>query len=74
MTSELSKGLEFDCVIITNASEKNYSSENLIDMKLLYVAMTRALHSLNILYTDQLTRPLSNNMSKENGKELIKKI
>ena len=74
LTSELSKGLEFDGVIITNASEKNYSSENLIDMKLLYVAMTRALHSLNILYTDQLTRPLSNNMSKENGKELIKKI
>ena len=74
LTSELSKGLEFDGVIITNASEENYSSRNMIDMKLLYVAMTRALHSLNILYTDQLTRPLSNNMSKENGKELIKKI
>ncbi|MCL2364161.1 MAG: AAA family ATPase [Defluviitaleaceae bacterium] len=41
----LAKGLEFDAVIITNAS--TYTSTPL-DTKLLYIAMTRALHRLII--------------------------
>jgi DNA helicase-2/ATP-dependent DNA helicase PcrA len=45
--SYLTKGLEFDIVIIANASSEVYSSDEL-DVKLLYVAMTRALHRLNI--------------------------
>ena len=61
ITSYLSKGLEFDGVIITNASSKKYNKNSIIDMKLLYVAMTRALHRLNILYTDELTYPLITN-------------
>ncbi len=41
-------------------------------MRLLYVAMTRALHSLVVLYTDSLTKPLSNKLVKNEEKILIK--
>jgi DNA helicase-2/ATP-dependent DNA helicase PcrA len=41
----LVKGLEFDAVIIANASAENYKEEDL-DIRLLYVSMTRALHEL----------------------------
>jgi DNA helicase-2/ATP-dependent DNA helicase PcrA len=41
----LAKGLEFDAVIITDASQ--YSAQPL-DIKLLYIAMTRTLHRLII--------------------------
>jgi DNA helicase-2/ATP-dependent DNA helicase PcrA len=40
------KGLEFDAVCIANASRGEYHSE--LDIKLLYIAMTRALHALVI--------------------------
>lgn len=56
--SHLSKGLEFDCVLIYDANEQLYSSNNKVDMKLLYVAMTRALHTLDILYSKDITKPL----------------
>jgi len=55
-----SKGLEFDSVIINDASEEKYSSSNLIDQKKLYVAMTRALHELKICYDAELTNTLKN--------------
>ena len=58
ITSYLAKGLEFDGVIITDASEEKYSSEKAIDMKLLYVAMTRPLHELKVLYHNDITKPL----------------
>lgn len=58
--AHLSKGLEFDCVLIYNADENVYSSNDMIDMKLLYVAMTRALHILDIVYQDNVTKPLLN--------------
>jgi DNA helicase-2/ATP-dependent DNA helicase PcrA len=45
--SYIAKGLEFDAVIITLLDE-DYSADEL-DIKLLYVAMTRALHKLDIL-------------------------
>ena len=48
ITSYLAKGLEFDGVIITDASEEKYSSEKAIDMKLLYVAMTSPFHELKV--------------------------
>lgn len=47
--SYLSKGLEFDMVIISNANSENYT-KNELDIKLLYVAMTRPLHKLCIYY------------------------
>ncbi|TCK98188.1 DNA helicase-2/ATP-dependent DNA helicase PcrA [Natranaerovirga hydrolytica] len=45
--SYLAKGLEFDVVIVATLNE-NYSM-NELDLKLLYVALTRALHRLYIL-------------------------
>lgn len=44
LPSYLSKGLEFDSVIIVDTFDK----DNIIDLKLLYVSMTRALHQLFI--------------------------
>ena len=44
--SYLVKGLEFDAVCIANASRDQYYSE--LDIKLLYIAMTRALHALAV--------------------------
>jgi DNA helicase II / ATP-dependent DNA helicase PcrA len=45
--SYLAKGLEFDAVIVA-ALEEEYGTKEL-DLKLLYVAMTRALHSLDVI-------------------------
>lgn len=42
----IKKGLEFDSVII---SDSNKYSENILDTKLLYVACTRAMHTLDII-------------------------
>ena len=56
ITSSLSKGLEFDGVIISNASESNYNSNNVLDSKLLYVSMTRAIHNLIVLYNNELNK------------------
>lgn len=58
ITSYLAKGLEFDGVIVVDASETVYNSEKIIDMKLLYVAMTRPLHELNVLYDGNISKPL----------------
>lgn len=51
---EYSKGLEFDAVLLFNADAKNYPMEDGVT-KLLYVAATRALHELTVLYIGQLT-------------------
>lgn len=58
LTSYLSKGLEFDAVIIADSDETNYDSNNVLDMKLLYVAMTRALHKLELVYTNEICKYL----------------
>lgn len=50
----LAKGLEFDAVIIWNASDEQYKTNHL-DAKLLYVALTRALHYLHVFYQGELT-------------------
>ena len=64
ISNQLAKGLEFDAVIINNASENVYSSKNSLDMKLLYVAITRALHELDIVYYGDLSKPLENKKRK----------
>ncbi len=46
--SYLSKGLEFDAVIITSIDE-TFNPENELDIKLQYVAMTRPLHQLTFM-------------------------
>ena len=53
--SYLTKGLEFDCTILLNPSEDRYS-ESLLDKKLLYVSLTRALHMEFIIKLDSLTK------------------
>lgn len=68
ISNQLAKGLEFDAVIINNANEEIYSSQSSLDMKLLYVAITRALHELDIIYVGELTKPLQNNQ------EITKKL
>lgn len=70
ISNQLAKGLEFDAVIINNANETIYSSDNNLDMKLLYVAITRALHELNIVYSGNLTKPLEERLKKNKGKQL----
>ncbi|WDV47117.1 RNA polymerase recycling motor HelD [Clostridiaceae bacterium M8S5] len=52
MPVHLAKGLEFDCVLIYNCSKDNYPLDN-ICIKLLYVAITRALHNVFIYYTGE---------------------
>ncbi len=48
------KGLEFDEVIIADASKRLYG-DNEFAARLLYVAMTRALHRLDIVWLGELT-------------------
>ena len=52
--SYLAKGLEFDCVIISNANNQKYTNSSL-DIKLLYVTITRAMSKLDILYQGEIT-------------------
>lgn len=49
----MSKGLEFDEVIILSANDETYHTD--FDRKLLYIACTRAMHKLSLLYTGKLT-------------------
>ncbi|MCR5116391.1 MAG: AAA family ATPase [Lachnospiraceae bacterium] len=55
---EYSKGLEFDAVIIANASKENYPKEDGY-AKLLYVAATRALHELAVFALKDMTGLIS---------------
>lgn len=73
ISNQLAKGLEFDAVIINNPNENTYSSSNSLDMKLLYVAITRALHELDIVYTGEVSKPLENYLKKNIQKQLIRK-
>jgi DNA helicase-2/ATP-dependent DNA helicase PcrA len=52
----LAKGLEFDAVIVCGVKQANYAGE--LGRKLLYVACTRALHQLRLVYADELAESL----------------
>lgn len=54
---EQTKGLEFDAVILWEPSASNYQ-ETAADAKLLYVAITRALHELHLIYSGELSKLL----------------
>ncbi len=61
LSARLSKGLEFDYVIIVNANEYENNEE---DRRLLYIATTRALHELEV-YTeskDSFITTIDNNL------------
>ncbi|HJA92947.1 MAG TPA: AAA family ATPase [Candidatus Eisenbergiella merdipullorum] len=51
---EFTKGLEFDAVLILDPTRQEYPSDD-GNAKLLYVAATRALHELCVLYEGDLT-------------------
>ncbi|MEG2109557.1 MAG: RNA polymerase recycling motor HelD [Clostridium sp.] len=53
--SYLTKGLEFDCSIIFNPSKDIYKEDSILDQRLLYVSLTRALHTEYIIEVDNLT-------------------
>ncbi|MGG0240513.1 RNA polymerase recycling motor HelD [Bacillus rhizoplanae] len=55
--SYLAKGVEFDAVIIYNASYKQYRKES--ERKLFYTACTRAMHELYIYYINEISPFLS---------------
>lgn len=55
--SYLAKGLEFDTVILWDVNEATYQL-NPIDVKLLYIGATRALHKLVLLYQNNLSKVL----------------
>lgn len=54
ISSSSAKGLEFDATILLNVNERTYNLEHDIDMKLLYVSMTRALHETSVIYNGEL--------------------
>ena len=72
ISNQLVKGLEFDAVIINNPNEEIYSSDNNLDMKLLYVALTRALHELDIVYSGNITYPLERHIGRKLTKSYTK--
>lgn len=72
LTSALSKGLEFDAVMVNDASENVYSSSSITDMHLLYVACTRPLHELDVIYTKNITGVFDDySKQNENEKQLV---
>ncbi|MCI8400820.1 MAG: ATP-binding domain-containing protein [Lachnospiraceae bacterium] len=54
MSVAMSKGLEFDQVVIPEADDANYHTE--YERGLLYVACTRAMHRLTLLYSGEASR------------------
>ena len=61
---EYSKGLEFDAVIIFDASDRAYPKDDSY-AKLLYVAATRALHELKVFYRGNLTGLIADPIPRE---------
>ena len=53
-TAATSKGIEFDHVIVPFADKENYRSE--LDKNMLYVATTRALHKLELVFEGQKSK------------------
>ena len=54
---QMAKGLEFDEVILADADHENYRTED--DRSLLYIACTRAMHELTLLYSGKRTELVS---------------
>lgn len=67
---EYTKGLEFDAVLIFDASAENYPATDGY-VKRLYVAATRALHELTVLYQGQLTSLIADPVSDDKLKEAV---
>ncbi len=61
---EYAKGLEFDAVIVFDASKDAYPKNDNY-AKLLYVAVTRSLHELAVFYEKELTHLITDPVSEE---------
>ncbi|RNC67000.1 3'-5' exonuclease [Proteiniphilum sp. X52] len=59
----LSKGLEFDSVIIPFVNKSNYKND--IDRSMLYISCTRAMHQLVITHTDEISPIIKNGISEK---------
>ena len=59
----LSKGLEFDAVIVPDVSDYNYGLET--DKQVLYVASTRALHKLSLFTSSNISKFIGFNSNVE---------
>ncbi len=60
----LSKGLEFEAVLVIDVSEENYNSQIAYDGRLFYVATTRALHHLRLFSVGTPTGYLNSSIRK----------
>ncbi len=54
MPAYLTKGMEFDVVIVSDSDAATYPSDTL-HARLLYVVITRAAHALHLLWTDAIS-------------------
>ena len=54
--SYLAKGLEFDVVALFNVSDEKYNEDLILDIKLLYVAITRAMSKLDAYYIGNISK------------------
>jgi DNA helicase-2/ATP-dependent DNA helicase PcrA len=53
-SAHISKGLEFDTVIVPHVDDTNYANE--MDRSMLYIACTRAMHELHLTHDGSLSR------------------
>ena len=67
------KGLEFDAVLIFDPDKEEYPVDD-GHAKLLYVAATRALHELCVLYREELTGLIAEPLPEEKQKETDRKV
>ena len=67
------KGLEFDAVLIFDPDKEEYPVDD-GHAKLLYVAATRALHELCVLYREELTGLINDPLPEEKQKEIDRKV
>lgn len=67
------KGLEFDAVLIFDPDKEEYPVDD-GHAKLLYVAATRALHELCVLYREDLTGLIAEPLPEEKQKETDRKV
>ncbi len=69
---EFTKGLEFDAVVLYNVNTKLYPKEDGL-VKLLYVAATRALHELSVLYCGELSDLIKAPVTDNSNVEIVAK-
>lgn len=70
LTVNMTKGLEFDAVLIYEPISQKYPEDDM-HTKLLYVAATRALHELAVLSSGELTGLISNKISEDRKRRVI---